>query len=332
MLTELFEITMGNKLDMNKMTFDAPEVNFVGRSSSNNGVAAKVDRIAGLEPYPSGDITVALGGSLGTSCLQFEPFYTSQNVAVLHALEPMSIQAKLFICSVIMFECRYKYSAFGRELNVHIRDDFNLELPVTPSGDPDWAFMEAYIDGLHSKPVTTGIRSVNVPLDIQNWKEFLVDDVLKIINGKGITIDEIAEHPGDLEAVQSGEENMGVLGLISREYCDEMDYKRVDEPCLTVARSGTSGYVAYHPNGCVVGDSAKILLLKDSSAKNVYVYLFVRTILEANRYKYCYGRKVTEDGYKNVMIKLPVKSDGSPDWVWMEQYMKSLPYSDRINL
>jgi len=33
---------------------------------------------------------------------------------------------------------------------------------------------------------------------------------------------------------------------------------------------------------------------------------------------------------KKTKIKLPVKKDGSPDWKFMEDYIKSLPYSKNI--
>lgn len=94
--------------------------------------------------------------------------------------------------------------------------------------------------------------------------------------------------------------------------------------CLTVARSGTSGYVSFHENGCVVGDSAKILLLREQKAKSTKVYLFLQTLLSANRFKYTYGRKVTEDLYSKTIIKLPITVDGKPDWQWMESYIDSL--------
>lgn len=29
-------------------------------------------------------------------------------------------------------------------------------------------------------------------------------------------------------------------------------------------------------------------------------------------------------------IKLPATPDGKPDWQWMESYIKSLPYGDRL--
>lgn len=161
-------------------------------------------------------------------------------------------------------------------------------------------------------------------LDMTSWKEFSVRELFEIVNGRGITIEEIESNPGDLEAVQSGEGNNGVIGFISKAYCKNNGYAYCEQPCLTVARSGTAGYVSFHENGCVVGDSAKILLLKEKEAKKTQVYLFLQTLLAANRFKYTYGRKVTKTLYGKTIIKLPVKKDGKPDWKWIEQYVRSL--------
>jgi hypothetical protein len=63
-LNELFEVAYGNKLDLNKLERMAREsggINFVGRSSQNNGVSGVVRPIPGIAPYPNGLITVALG-------------------------------------------------------------------------------------------------------------------------------------------------------------------------------------------------------------------------------------------------------------------------------
>lgn len=161
-------------------------------------------------------------------------------------------------------------------------------------------------------------------LDKSTWKEFKISDILDIHNGKGITQEEIIENPGILTVVQSGEENNGVLGYIDLGYCILKGYTYSLEMCLTVARSGSAGYVSFHDSGCVVGDSAKILLLKDKTKTNEYVYLFLRTILMANKYKYSYGRKVTEEKYKAEKLMLPIDSTGEPDWLFMEKYIKGL--------
>ncbi|EMI4814675.1 restriction endonuclease subunit S [Campylobacter upsaliensis] len=165
-------------------------------------------------------------------------------------------------------------------------------------------------------------------LDVELWASFQVKDILSIRNGKGITTEEIMENAGDFAVVQSGEENNGVLGKIDLDYCKLKGYTYTEKPCLTVARSGSAGFVSFQKNGCVVGDSAKILLLPDEVAKTE-IYLFLHSILTANRFKYDYGRKVTEYKYMNDYIDLPSVIKGRkkvPDFEFMENYIKSLHY------
>lgn len=111
-------------------------------------------------------------------------------------------------------------------------------------------------------------------LDVELWASFQVKDILSIHNGKGITTEEITENAGDFAVVQSGEENNGVLGKIDLDYCKLKGYTYTEKPCLTVARSGLAGFVSFQKNGCVVGDSAKILLLPDEVAKTGILFIF----------------------------------------------------------
>lgn len=149
-LKQLYTVRMGNKFDMNKMTDYESEVNFVSRISFNNGVVGKVDRVTGVSPFVPGLITVALGGSyLGSAFVQFEPFYTAQNVAVLQPkYKEMNLYVNLFITSLIRYEARSKYCAFGRELNVHINRDFSVRLPVDGTGSPDWEWIVSFMRSL----------------------------------------------------------------------------------------------------------------------------------------------------------------------------------------
>lgn len=179
-------------------------------------------------------------------------------------------------------------------------------------------------------------------LNLNEWKSFCVNNIFSMLNGKGITKEEVEENEGLFKVVQSGETNNGVLGKIDLNYCKRMNYTFTEKPCLTVARSGSAGFVSFQINGCVVGDSAKILLLEDDIATTEH-YLFLQTILSANRFKYTYGRKVTEEKYMNDIIDLPIQHnvDGTPfidedkkysdagyvpDWQFMENYIKSLHY------
>ena len=70
-LNKLFDVRYGVNLELNKMQLDSSGVNFVSRSSKNNGVSAKVALLPDVEPISAGVLTVAGGGSvLETFCSQ----------------------------------------------------------------------------------------------------------------------------------------------------------------------------------------------------------------------------------------------------------------------
>jgi len=159
-------------------------------------------------------------------------------------------------------------------------------------------------------------------IEAKKWKTFRVDDVFEVLNGKGITKQEINNHQGELPAIQSGEKNNGIMGYIDQEYCEEMNYTYSTEACLTVARTGSAGSVMFQEKGCCVGDSAKILKPRDRISTEVFLYF--RTLLMANKYRYTYARKVTEDNYKNEIIQIPATEDGKPDYGAIERYIATL--------
>ena len=157
-LYDIFEISMGNKFDKSKMQQINPTVSFVGRSGINNGVACEVDLVKDkngeyVQPYKAGDMTIAMGGSVGSTFVQEKDFYTSQNVCVLHTDNPsITSNVKHFIAAVIMASCS-GYEAFVEELNKHIRTDFTIRLPVDSDGHPDWDYMDKYIAHLSAKTI-----------------------------------------------------------------------------------------------------------------------------------------------------------------------------------
>lgn len=152
-LYDIFEIDMGNKFDRGKMPV-GDAVNFVGRTGSNNGVNAICGFVDGVAPYDAGALTLALGGTIGACFVQTDKFYTSQNVVVLFPRQPISLMAKCFLSKVIWHVSDMYYDAFSNELNKHIKTDFIFYLPVTSDGQPDWAWMEQYMQQQMDKAET----------------------------------------------------------------------------------------------------------------------------------------------------------------------------------
>lgn len=358
--SRLFPVMENGKANQ-QMLVEGTECFYVGAKKNDNGVMVHCQRDEDLITKGNCLVFICNGqGSVGFANYMDVDFIGTTDIVAGYN-EKLNEHIGAFLATIYSQE-RPKYS-FGRKWKTHLKDT-EVKLPVQHNADgsyvndatclysdegyvPDWEFMENYIKSLHYKPLTTKNKVGNIgSLEINNWKSFKVGRIISILNGKGITNDEIEENPGTFNAVQSGEENNGVLGKIDLIYCKKKKYTVSERSCLTVARSGSAGYVSFHPNGCVVGDSAKILLLPEKIASNG-VYLFIQTLLTANRFKYAYGRKVTEEKYAEDEIKLPIlmAADGTPvidnsnefsdegyipDWQFMEDYIKSLPYGDRI--
>lgn len=192
-----------------------------------------------------------------------------------------------------------------------------------------YKFQNNLINQLTDKPCVIPMQDIK---QNKKWKYFIVEDILDIINGKGITQEEInMVEKGTIPCIQGGDNNNGILGYFSKEQISDQDYKYIDELSITLARVGSAGAVNLHPN-CFIGDKAKSLILRDEfkKYKNPYVYLFLKTILNKNKYRFAYGRGVVAEQYKQIKIKLPVDEYDKIDWQYMENYIKSLPYSSNL--
>lgn len=88
----------------------------------------------------------------------------------------------------------------------------------------------------------------------------------------------------------------------------------------------TTSTIYYQANKFVAGDH---IVVCRASWINKYTALFLKSLLERERYRYSYGRAYKMDLIKSTSIKLPTKNS-QPDWEFMENYIKSLPYGDRI--
>lgn len=332
-INKIFNISYGNKLDMCKMTPLEDGVPFVTRTAKNNGIGGVVERIDNVETYPAGSLTVALGGSIGSTFLQTKDFYTAQNVAVLQPLIELPNETLLFLASLIEKESNMRFVAFGRELNKHIKRDFTIRLPLINEDVPDWQSINALIkDSIFpqlpkkaqkvwlQKYDTKPLQEAKMELDTDEWKWFRYDEIFNIKKGKRLTKEDMTE--GTIRYIGAIDSNNGLSAFIGN---DTHVHKG---NTITVSYNGSIGYAFYQDKDFWATDDVNVLYPK--FILNRYIALFLCTIIEKEQYRFCYGRKWDLDMMNNSRIKLPVTPEGSPDWQFMEDYIKSLPYSKNI--
>ena len=58
-----------------------------------------------------------------------------------------------------------------------------------------------------------------------------------------------------------------------------------------------------------------------------HIAIFIATVIKNESVKYAFNNKWTKELMERSEIFLPTKNDGTPDFSFMERYIKSLPYS-----
>lgn len=294
---------------------DKNGINFVSSQEKNNGIVGRVQKVDGIKIYPEGCITVPLKGSVLMAHLQPQKCYVAHQIAVLLPKESMSIQEKLYYVTLIRHNS-YKYN-YGRQADKTIGD---IYIPDSEIYNAD------RIKSLRYDIITTQNRYSQHPLNIDSWQEFRLDDLFSEIYKAE------AHVKGDLEFVESPGAN--TIKFISR--------TEMNNGCdCYLSNNGISGIE--NGNAITIGDTtATCFYQKDQFVcgdhivvcraewLNLYTGLFLVSLLKREKYKYNYGRAFKMDLISNTKVKLPTKSDGTPDFNYMEYYMKSLPYGDRI--
>jgi len=159
-------------------------------------------------------------------------------------------------------------------------------------------------------------------LSERKWSWFLYSNLFNIETGVGPLVkpDEVGN--GDMPFISTTESDNGISYF----------YKQLNpahqKNCITVSNDGSVGEAFYQDAD--FSASYKVNVLKPKFKLNKYIAMFLITVIRKEKYRYSYARKWGIERMKNTKIKLPVDKSGNADWIFMENYIKSLPYSAEI--
>lgn len=322
----LFDIRKGKRLTAEAQTEGATP--YIGAIDSNNGVSNYIGQV----PIHEGNtISLSYNGSVGQAFYQPLPYWATDDVNALY-LRPeygtLCAATGLFVCSVLKHD-RYRYS-YSRKWTLDNMNDTKVKLPATPEGEPDWQWMELYIDSLHSKPLKTSnvckTTMASFEFDVREWREFRVEELFD-------SIYKVASYDySELERVDVWNEK--AIPYVTRTDLDNSVKSLVSSVGLSNIEAGnaivvgdTTSTISYQCGPFVAGEH---IIAARADWMNKYTGLFITCLLRQERYRYSYGRAYKLASIRNTEIRLPVKGDGTPDWQWMENYIRLLPYGDRL--
>lgn len=332
--------------------------NYIGAIDSNNGIA---NHISQAPIHKGNTISLSYNGSVGEAFYQKDPYWATDDVNVLYSkYEKFNEQIGLFIATVLRQE-KYKFS-YGRKWTLDNMNITIIKLPAQRNDDgtiyldtskkysddgyvPDWKWMENYIKSLHHKPLTTKNKTDDVLLfNMNEWQEFRFGNLISSINkSKALNKDDLIETNNKKHSIRyitrTGENN-GCELLVDISTVDKTYIQ--DKNAISIG--DTTATCFYQDEDFITGDH---MVIVRAEWLNKPLGLYVTSILNKEQYKYSYGRAFLMDRIKDTIIKLPIVRNSDklpvideskryseqgylPDWQWMEKYMKSLPYGDRL--
>jgi hypothetical protein len=316
-VSDLFILCQGNSFELLNMDEDEnSSINFVSRTSQNNGVVAKVP-IVSVKPFEAGLITVALGGSVLSAFVQDIPFYTAFHIMVLKPKIEMTLEQKLFYCMIIKNNA-YRYG-YGRQANKTLKD---IEIPSLDE-------CNAIIGDYKIKAIKTFINGKYSPtLNVQEWKEFKLSDIFDITYGNKFDLDKMSSENPEVNFISRTANNSGIVAKV-----DVVEGKKpFNAGCMTIALGGSIGSTFYQNEQFYTAQNIAVLKDKNGILISKFAKLFIKTIIELEvgiKFR-AFGRELNKHIKKYFPISLPVCIDDTPNWQFMENYIKSLPYSDII--
>lgn len=219
-----------------------------------------------------------------------------------------------------------------------VKEDIVI-LPVTQDGQPDYGWMSSYIRELENQRIreldtylqVTGLDNTTLTDNelqvLEQWrqhekfgggtlltKRFAPLELFKVYRGTRITTSNRVI--GDVPLVTAGSENMGIT-----EYIDNPEqtlFNDTIDVSLTIDMFGNCFTRDYEFNA-----DDNILVLQNKALNKLHM-LFINSVFQkALHAQFNYGSQFRLHSLDALTIELPVTNDGTPDYDFMQTFMRA---------
>lgn len=319
---DLFTVYLGDYNNPKFLTEDENGIPLVSATAINNGISGYYKKTPDLKVITKNKIT------WGKQCPYFyyqtTDFITGQGTYYLD-VSALSFYTSLFICAVLNNEISQKYDynncLIGKKLSEEI-----ILLPITTKGSPDWQFMEDYMKEI-TKLAAKRVEKLKeekpqTKIDTSNWKKFKVGELFEIKPTKSYKMRNAdLLDGGNTPVVVNSAFNNGIGGFTTQEPTEKGGIitfsDTVDANTIFYQEKPFAGYS--HVQGVYpVGEWA--------NEWDKYSLLFFASCFKSTalRYGFDYSNKFRRDVALELKVLLPQTPDHTPDFDYMENYMKNL--------
>ena len=299
---------------------------YVSSSAINNGIDDFVSNEEKVRMFKD-CITIANSGSVGASFYHPYTFVASDHVTQLKR-QNSNKYIYLFLAT-ISSRLSEKYS-FNREINESRIKRERLLIPTTPDGSPDFKFMEQYMRGIEKKLLKRYARYLEkkeISLlgnscieegkidNTERWKDYSLLEIFSLkATRSSIDKKNLSGIEGIYPYITRTDKNNGIDSFVGK----QPKYKTDNDGVITIGLDTQS--VFYQQYEFYTGQNVQIL---SNRSMNLYVASFMIPLIKNQLKKFNWGGNgATLGRLKKIRLMLPATPDGSPDYNFMEQYMR----------
>lgn len=325
---DLFEILSYKKrFDANKVQLEKQGHPYIVRTALNNGLKGFLNED---EKYLNDGNTISFGQDTATMFYQEKPYFTGDKIKILKPKYSRFGKANALFFITEMTKSFSNFSWGSTSFSVDTISDQQVSLPITPENKIDFDFMEAFIRELEEERIrelaaylkVSGFDNYTLSkcesealahFNELKWKEFNLENLYgKSTRGKRLkSADRIK---GDLPFVTAGEADTGISAYIGNEV--EIFSKNT----TTIDMFGSAKYRNYDYGA----DDHVAVVHTEKLPKHAAVFVTAAVHKASHTGKFDYSNNFYASDADELNIMLPVNSDDSPDYTFMETFISAV--------
>ena len=364
LLDKLFTISAG--IYHYSDEYDIGDTPYISASNENNGIKQRIN----LDPEFSGNCIITGKVGCTTFYQSEDFCATSDVNIFRPKNFELNRKIGLFITAIINFSENYKWNygrqcRVGDSKKIIIKlptkmnnDEYVIDPEKIFSDEgyiPDFDFINQFMENVENGEreskgsIRDSLTTINTKGDkspdimIGNWKDFYLHKLFKTRMGNGIDAVFTTNYNPKYNYVSRDSNGNGVVGFV-----DEIEGEDpFSAGTMSLALGGS------FLGSCFIQKEAfytaqNVGVLQEREPLSIYTKLFIATLIRNEcKIKYqAFGRELNSHFRKDFMIKLPIKMDKTnivydenkfysdegyiPDWEFMDNFIKNLPYGDRI--
>ena len=346
--------------------YDIGDTPYISASNENNGIKQRIN----LAPEFSGNCIITGKVGCTTFYQSEDFCATSDVNIFRPKNFELNRKIGLFITAIINFSENYKWNYGRQcrvgdskkiiiKLPTKMKDDvyvIDSEKIFSDEGYiPDFDFINQFMEYVENGEsvcegsIKDSLRTINMIWDksfdikIANWKDFYLHKLFKTRMGNGIDAVVTTNYNPKYNYVSRDSNGNGVVGFV-----DEIEGEELF-PAGTMSLALGGSFLG----SCFIQKESfytaqNVGVLQEREPLSIYTKLFIATLIRNEcKIKYqAFGRELNSHFRKDFTIKLPIKMDKTnivydenkfysdegyiPDWEFMDNFIKNLPYGDRI--